>query len=109
MLVRHAGGVCAEPAHGVAVMYAGGIVEIGPVRRIVDRPSHPYTKGLMASIPRTAGPRGRLRQIDGTMPRLNAIPPGRPFSPPGTEALDRCRRARPDLMPPTATQPAGWQ
>jgi peptide/nickel transport system ATP-binding protein len=109
MLVTHDMGVIAETAHRVAVMYAGRIVEIGPVRRIVDRPSHPYTKGLMASIPRTAGPRGRLRQIDGTMPRLNAIPPGCPFSPRCTEALDRCRRERPDLMPANETQAACWQ
>src|SRR5216684_3924181 len=81
MLVTHDMGVIAETAHRVAVMYAGRIVEIGPVRRIVDRPSHPYTIGLMASIPRTTGRRGRLRQIDGTMPRLNEIPPGCPFNP----------------------------
>ena len=81
MLVTHDMGVIAETADRVAVMYAGRIVEIGPVRTIIDRPSHPYTVGLMASIPRTSGRRGRLQQIDGAMPRFNAIPPGCAFNP----------------------------
>ena len=81
MLVTHDMGVIAETADRVAVMYAGRIVEIGPVRTIIDRPSHPYTVGLMASIPRTSGRRGRLQQIDGAMPRLTAIPPGCPYQP----------------------------
>src|SRR5271170_4264794 len=109
MLVTHDMGVIAETAHRVAVMYAGRIVEIGAVREIVDRPSHPYTAGLMASIPRASGPRGRLHQIDGTMPRLNAIPPGCPFNPRCPEALDRCRRERPELMPAKETEAACWQ
>jgi peptide/nickel transport system ATP-binding protein len=109
MLVTHDMGVIAETAHRVAVMYAGRVVEIGPVRRIVDRPSHPYTIGLMASIPRITGRRGRLQQIDGTMPRLNAIPPGCPFNPRCPEALDRCRRERPELMPAKETEAACWQ
>jgi peptide/nickel transport system ATP-binding protein len=109
MLVTHDMGVIAETANRVAVMYAGRIVEIGPVRSIVDRPSHPYTIGLMASIPRTFGRRGRLRQIDGTMPRLNAIPSGCPFNLRCTEAQDRCRHERPDLMPAKETEAACWQ
>ncbi len=108
MLVTHDMGVIAETAHRVAVMYAGRIVEIGPVRDIVDRPSHPYTVGLMASIPRTQGRRGRLQQIDGAMPRLTAIPPGCPFNPRCPEAFDRCRRERPELMPAKQTQAACW-
>ena len=109
MLVTHDMGVIAETAHRVAVMYAGRIVEIGPARSIVDRPSHPYTIGMMASIPRTAGQRGRLQQIDGTMPRLNAIPPGCSFNPRCTKAIDRCRRERPELMPVKETETACWQ
>src|SRR5271154_6385423 len=109
MLVTHDMGVIAETAHRVAVMYAGRIVEIGPVRRIVDCPRHPYTIGLMASIPRTTGRRGRLQQIDGSMPRLNAIPPGCAFNPRCTEAGDRCRRERPELMPARETEAACWQ
>jgi len=109
MLVTHDMGVIAETAHRVAVMYAGRIVEIGPARSIVGRPSHPYTIGMMASIPRTAGQRGRLQQIDGTMPRLNAIPPGCSFNPRCTKAIDRCRRERPELMPVKETETACWQ
>jgi peptide/nickel transport system ATP-binding protein len=108
MLVTHDMGVISETAHRVAVMYAGRIVEIGPARSIVDRPSHPYTIGMMASIPRTAGQRGRLQQIDGTMPRLNAIPPGCSFNPRCTKAIDRCRRERPELMPVKETETACW-
>ena len=109
MLVTHDMGVIAETAHRVAVMYAGRIVEIGPARSIVGRPSHPYTIGMMASIPRTAGQRGHLQQIDGTMPRLNAIPPGCSFNPRCTKAIDRCRRERPELMPVKETETACWQ
>ena len=108
MLVTHDMGVIAETAHRVAVMYAGRIVEIGLVSAIVHRPSHPYTVGLMASIPRSAGGRGRLRQIDGTMPRLNAIPPGCPFNPRCPKVFDRCRRDRPDLMRAGDTKAACW-
>jgi peptide/nickel transport system ATP-binding protein len=108
ILVTHDMGVIAETAHRVAVMYAGRIVEIGPVRTIVESPSHPYTAGLMASIPRTTGPRGRLQQIEGVMPRLKAIPPGCPFSPRCHSAFDRCRRQRPDLMRANQTRAACW-
>jgi peptide/nickel transport system ATP-binding protein len=108
MLVTHDMGVIAETAHRVAVMYAGRIVEIGPVRTIVNRPSHPYTAGLMASIPRIAGRRGRLEQIDGAMPRLNAIPSGCPFNPRCPRAFDRCRRERPDLVQAQDTKTACW-
>jgi peptide/nickel transport system ATP-binding protein len=108
MLVTHDMGVIAETADRVAVMYAGRIVEIGPVRTIIDRPSHPYTVGLMASIPRTSGRRGRLQQIDGSMPRLTAIPPGCPFNPRCPSVFERCRVERPELMPAKETQAACW-
>ena len=108
MLVTHDMGVIAETADRVAVMYAGRIVEIGPVRTIIDRPSHPYTVGLMASIPRTSGRRGRLQQIDGSMPRLTAIPPGCPFNPRCSQAYERCRVERPELMPAKETLAACW-
>src|SRR5260370_26009308 len=78
MLVTHDMGVIAETAHRVAVMYAGRVVEIGLVSAIVHRPSHPYTVGLMASIPRSAGGPRSLRQNYGTRPRLHAVPPRRP-------------------------------
>jgi peptide/nickel transport system ATP-binding protein len=108
MLVTHDMGVIAETAHRVAVMYAGRIVEIGTVRSVIDRPSHPYTAGLMASIPRTIGRRGRLQQIDGTMPRLSEVPPGCAFNPRCPEAFDLCRRERPELMSAGGTKAACW-
>jgi peptide/nickel transport system ATP-binding protein len=108
MLVTHDMGVIAETAHRVAVMYAGRIVELGPVRDIVDAPQHPYTKGLMDSIPRIGGVRGRLRQIDGTMPRLTEIPPGCPFNPRCPQVFDRCRRERPELMAAARGEAACW-
>jgi peptide/nickel transport system ATP-binding protein len=108
MLVTHDMGVIAETAHRVAVMYAGRIVEVGPVRDIVDAPQHPYTKGLMDSIPRIGGTRGRLRQIDGAMPRLTEIPPGCPFNPRCPNVFDRCRRERPELMPAARGEAACW-
>jgi peptide/nickel transport system ATP-binding protein len=108
MLVTHDMGVIAETAHRVAVMYAGRIVEIGAVAEIVAHPRHPYTRGLMDSIPRIGGRRQRLRQIDGAMPRLGAIPPGCPFSQRCPEVADRCRRQRPDLLPAAGTEAACW-
>ncbi len=74
MLVTHDMGVIAETADRVAVMYAGRIVEIGPVADVIHRPQHPYTVGLMGSIPSIVDERERLTQIDGAMPRLTAIP-----------------------------------
>jgi peptide/nickel transport system ATP-binding protein len=108
MLVTHDMGVIAETAHRVAVMYAGRIVEVGPVRDIVDAPQHPYTKGLMDSIPRIGGARGRLRQIDGAMPRLTEIPPGCPFNPRCPQVFDRCRRDQPELMAAARGAAACW-
>jgi peptide/nickel transport system ATP-binding protein len=108
MLVTHDMGVIAETAHRVAVMYAGRIVEIGAVAEVVAHPRHPYTRGLMDSIPRIGGRRRRLRQIDGTMPRLGAIPAGCPFSQRCPEVADRCRRQRPDLLPAAGTEAACW-
>ena len=108
MLVTHDMGVIAELADRVAVMYAGRIVEIGPVAGIIGQPRHPYTIGLMQSIPRAGGPRDRLRQIDGAMPRLDEIPPGCPFHPRCPAAFDRCRRERPDLLAAAETAAACW-
>src|SRR5205823_12542293 len=75
LLITHDLGVIAETADRVAVMYAGRIVETGPVRAIFREPQHPYTRGLLASIPGGA-PGQRLRAIDGGVPRLGALPPG---------------------------------
>jgi len=108
MLVTHDMGVIAEASDRVAVMYAGRIVEVGPVQQVIHRPSHPYTVGLMGSIPSMRATHDRLLQIDGAMPRLNAIPPGCAFHPRCPREFDRCRRERPDLMAAEATQAACW-
>jgi len=108
MLITHDMGVIAETADRVAVMYAGRIAEIGPVRDVIHAPHHPYTKGLMGSIPTLEGTGTRLTQIPGAMPRLNAIPPGCAFNPRCPEVFDRCRRDRPDLMPAGSSHAACW-
>ncbi len=109
MLVTHDMGVIAETCDRVAVMYAGRIVELGPVHAVIHHPSHPYSRGLMGSIPAMDEDRERLLQIDGAMPRLNAIPPGCAFNPRCTQTVDRCRRERPELLDAGATRAACWQ
>jgi peptide/nickel transport system ATP-binding protein len=108
MLVTHDMGVIAEASDRVAVMYAGRVVEIGPVQQVIHHPAHPYTVGLMGSIPSMDRARDRLLQIDGTMPRLNAIPPGCAFNPRCPRATERCRRDRPELMEAGSTRAACW-
>jgi len=98
MLITHDMGVIAETADRVAVMYAGRIAEIGPVREVVKNARHPYTEGLMGSIPSLTHRVARLRQIDGAMPRLTDIPKGCAFNPRCGRAFDRCRSERPELM-----------
>ncbi len=108
MLVTHDMGVIAETADRVAVMYAGRVAEIGPVRDVVKHAKHPYTKGLMGSIPSLGVRTDRLTQIDGAMPRLTEIPSGCAFNPRCTFKGQRCLVERPDLMPAGATQAACW-
>ena len=108
MLVTHDMGVIAETCDRVAVMYAGRIVEIGPVHDVIHAPSHPYTIGLMGSIPALDDNRERLLQIDGAMPRLTAIPNGCAFNPRCPKVFERCRVERPELLPVAATQAACW-
>ena len=112
MLVTHDMGVIAETCDRVAVMYAGRIAEIGPVHEVINHPKHPYTVGLMGSIPAMDEDRERLLQIDGSMPRLNAIPTGCAFNPRCPRArevpADRCRRERPELLAAGATRAACW-
>jgi peptide/nickel transport system ATP-binding protein len=108
MLITHDMGVIAETCDRVAVMYAGRIAEIGPVHEVINTPAHPYTLGLMASIPDMESERERLNQIDGAMPRLNAIPPGCPYNPRCPRAFDRCTRERPELLDAGATRAACW-
>ena len=108
MLITHDMGVIAEACDRVAVMYAGRVVEIGPVAEVIHRPAHPYTQGLMGSIPSMATEREQLMQIDGAMPRLNAIPAGCAFNPRCPQAFERCRVERPELMTTGATRAACW-
>jgi peptide/nickel transport system ATP-binding protein len=108
MLVTHDMGVIAETCDRVAVMYAGRIVEVGPVADVIHRPSHPYTVGLMGSIPAMDEDRDRLLQIDGAMPRLNAIPEGCAFNPRCPRVFERCRSQRPALVDAGATRAACW-
>ena len=108
MLITHDMGVIAETCDRVAVMYAGRVAEIGPVHDVINHPAHPYTKGLMACIPDMTADRERLHQIDGAMPRLNAIPKGCAYNPRCDRGFDRCHEQRPDLMPAGATQAACW-
>jgi peptide/nickel transport system ATP-binding protein len=108
MLITHDMGVIAETADRVAVMYAGRIAEIGPVADVIHRPRHPYTAGLMGSIPSMEHEAERLTQIEGSMPRLTEIPPGCAFHPRCDKAFARCSRERPELMPAGASQAACW-
>jgi len=108
MLVTHDMGVIAETADRVAVMYAGRIAEIGPVRDVIQRARHPYTEGLMGSIPKLGNAQARLAQIDGAMPRLTAIPKGCAFNPRCTRVFERCRQDRPEPVPVGASHVACW-
>lgn len=108
MLVTHDMGVIAETCDRVAVMYAGRVVEIGPVDRVIHAPAHPYTIGLMGSIPAMDEDRERLQQIDGAMPRLNAMPGGCAFHPRCPHALEHCRSDKPELVEVGATRAACW-
>jgi peptide/nickel transport system ATP-binding protein len=108
MLVTHDMGVIAETADRVAVMYAGRLAEIGPVQEVIQRPKHPYTVGLMGSIPAIGQRMERLVQIEGAMPRLTDIPAGCAFNPRCPKAFERCRVERPELIPVAASEAACW-
>jgi len=100
MLITHAMGVVAEVAQRVAVMYAGRVVEEAPVEALFARPMHPYTQGLIRSIPRldkTSGRKRRLEAISGTVPSLLHPPPGCRFAPRCTFATAKCIAAIPEL------------
>jgi peptide/nickel transport system ATP-binding protein len=116
LLITHDMGVIAETADRVAVMYAGRIAEIGPVREVIHSPRHPYSVGLMGSIPKIrqrAGEAGdarrqRLVQIEGSMPRLTAIPSGCAFHPRCPKRFERCDRERPELIAVGLSRTACW-
>jgi peptide/nickel transport system ATP-binding protein len=108
MLITHDMGVIAETADRIAVMYAGRLVEIGPAQAVLKAPTHPYTRGLMASIPSMKRRTAELLQIEGSMPRLNAIPPGCAFHPRCLERLARCTHDRPDMTDADGRSVACW-
>jgi peptide/nickel transport system ATP-binding protein len=100
MLITHAMGVVAETAQRVVVMYAGKVVEVAPVRELFSSPRHPYTQGLIRSIPRVdraAIGKQRLQVIPGVVPRLLDPPPGCPFAPRCPHARRECTAATPPL------------
>ncbi len=92
ILVTHDMGVIAEAADRVAVMYAGKLIELGPVRDVLTHPRHPYTHGLVGSMPAASHGKARLHQIPGAMPRLNELPTGCAFHPRCPKAVDKCAR-----------------
>jgi peptide/nickel transport system ATP-binding protein len=108
MLITHDMGVIAETADRVAVMYAGRIVEIGPTLDVVKTAHHPYTQGLMGSIPTLDAHTARLTQIPGAMPGLDAIPRGCAFNPRCPHAFDRCRSERPERVKVGHSEVACW-
>lgn len=110
MLITHDMGVIAEMADRVAVMYAGRIAEIGKVETILETPNHPYTKGLMGSIPLLGARRDRLTQIGGAMPRLGQVrPESCPFSSRCPVVMDRCVAERPRLEAAGSGLVACWR
>src|SRR5699024_4373076 len=100
-LITHDLGLIAEMADRVVVMYAGRVVETGDVHTIFRAPRHPYTYGLLASLPQTTGSKQQLRQIPGNPPDLSNVPPGCPFHPRCALSRGRaiCRSERPELLP----------
>jgi peptide/nickel transport system ATP-binding protein len=109
LLITHDMGVIAETADRVAVMYAGRIAEIGPVAAVVNRPKHPYSAGLMGSIPTVERRLDKLPQIKGAMPRPGAVPKGCAFAPRCTYTRDLCRAERPELYATEETRSACFQ
>ena len=100
IFITHNLGIVAKMCDQLAVMYAGRLVESGPVRRIFNAPAHPYTKALLNSIPRMGDPDQRLAAIDGQPPDLSNLPSGCAFAPRCTQAMARCRDAAPPVFMP---------
>ncbi|HSJ83839.1 MAG TPA: ABC transporter ATP-binding protein [Acidimicrobiia bacterium] len=98
ILITHDFGVIAEACDRVAVMYAGRIVEQGPVAEIFDNPRHPYTRALLESRPKTGSRKARLQSIGGQPPSLNDLPPGCRFAERCAYAMSRCEEEYPPIM-----------
>ncbi len=108
ILITHDMGVIAEISDRVAVMYAGRMMEIGKVQRVVKHALHPYARGLMDSIPSVRKKLKELKQIEGVMPRLTQIPQGCAFHPRCPKSFDPCQSRTPDLIPVDETLVACW-
>lgn len=108
MLITHDMGVIAETADRVAVMYAGRLAELGPVRDVISEPQHPYTEGLMASTPIASAGQDRLHQIPGSMPRLGHVPDGCAFHPRCPYVQARCKSDPAPTRARTLERAACW-
>ena len=108
MLITHDMGVIAETADRVAVMYAGRLAELGPVREVLTHPRHPYSDGLMGSTPLASKGKKRLHQIPGNMPRLGQLPDGCAFHPRCPFAQDKCRENPAPRLKNTDGRTACW-
>ncbi len=108
MLITHDMGVIAEAADRVMVLYSGRVMEDGAAQEVIHAPKHPYTIGLMGSIPKLGADIDRLVQIPGSMPRINAIPPGCPFHPRCEKRFEPCDTLRPDPIPVGKTRVGCW-
>lgn len=98
LLITHSMGIVAETCDKVGVMYAGNIVEIGPMRGTLKKPLHPYTQGLLASIPKPETRRLKLQLVKGSIPDLINRPQGCAFHPRCPYAIDRCKAEKPELI-----------
>ena len=105
LLITHNLGIVGDMADRVAVMYAGQIVELAPTRELLRRPLHPYTRALIASVPKLSVGAARLTAIPGTVPRLGNLPPGCRFAPRCPIAKGECSNAIPELV---EVEPARW-
>jgi oligopeptide/dipeptide ABC transporter ATP-binding protein len=101
IFITHNLGIVAKMCDQLAVMYAGRVVEWGPVSRLFSAPAHPYTRALLSAIPRMGAPDRRLTAIDGQPPDLAALPPGCAFAPRCPQAVARCRESAPPPVAPT--------
>jgi oligopeptide/dipeptide ABC transporter ATP-binding protein len=100
IFITHNLGIVAKMCDRLAVMYAGRVVEAGPVKELFDAPSHPYTRALLNSIPEMGDPDRRLTAIAGQPPDLAALPPGCAFAPRCPRVVARCREAAPPPLVP---------
>jgi oligopeptide/dipeptide ABC transporter ATP-binding protein len=105
LLITHNLGIVGDIADRVAVMYAGQIVELAPARELLQRPLHPYTKALMASVPKLSGGAERLTTIPGNVPRIGNFPAGCRFAPRCPIAKEECSKTAPELL---EVEPQRW-